>query len=173
MQHHHEALNNARKNLIKTWNLLRQPVPGKSKQNKCHYQNPTISASTFNNFFCNSRGENVQQLETEASEQYIWCAGYRHERTHPRIMRKSSLCSPQPVQAADVILAISKLKNTKSTGHDQIDLQHIKESQLVTSPYITFIINTYIVTEVFLKLWKHFIIPIRKSGDIEEPTNFK
>ena len=71
MQHYHEALNNARKNPIETWNLLRQPVPGKSKQNKCHFQNPTISASTFNNFFCNSRGENVQQLETEASEQYI------------------------------------------------------------------------------------------------------
>ena len=29
----------------------------------------------------------------------------------------------------DVILAISKLKNTKSTGHDQIILQHIKENR--------------------------------------------
>ena len=51
----------------------------------------------------------------------------RHERTHPRITKTSSLWSPQPVQAADVILAISKLKITKSTGHDQINLQHVKK----------------------------------------------
>ena len=94
----------------------------------------------------------------------------KHERTHPRITRKSSLWSPQPVQAADVVLAISKLKNTKSTGHDQISLQHIKE----TIPYINLIINTSIVTNLFPKPWKHsIIIPIHKSGDIEEPTNFK
>ena len=81
---------------------------------------------------------------------------------------------PQPVQAADVILAISKLKNTKSTGHDQINLQHVKESPMVTIPYITLIINTSIVTKVFPNPWKHSIrIPIHKSGDIEEPTNFR
>ena len=98
----------------------------------------------------------------------------KHERTHPRITRKSSLWSPQPVQAADVILAMSKLKNIKSTGHDQINLQHIKESLMVTIPYITLIINTSIVTKVFPKPWKHSImIPIHKSGNIEEPTNFR
>ena len=43
-----------------------------------------------------------------------------------------------------------------------------------TIPYITLIINTSIVTKVFLKLWKHsIIIPIHKSGDIEEPSNFR
>ena len=78
------------------------------------------------------------------------------------------------MQAANVILAISKLKNTKSTGHDKINLQHIKESLMVTIPYITLIINTSIVTKVFPKPWKHsIIIPIHKSGDIEEPTNFR
>ena len=51
MLHYHEALNNARKNPKDTWNLLRQLVPGKSKQNKCNFENPTRSASTFNTFF--------------------------------------------------------------------------------------------------------------------------
>ena len=69
LQHYHEALNNARKNPKDSWNLIRQLAPGKSKQNKCNFQNPTISASTFNN--CNSRGENVQRRETEASDQWI------------------------------------------------------------------------------------------------------
>ena len=45
MQYYHEALNNARKNPKDTWNLLRQLVPGKSKQINCNFQNPTISAS--------------------------------------------------------------------------------------------------------------------------------
>ena len=41
------------KNLKDTWNepILRQLVPGKSKQNKCNFQNPTTSARTFNNVF--------------------------------------------------------------------------------------------------------------------------
>ena len=75
MQHYHEALNNARKNHKDTWNRLRQLVPGKSQPNKCNFQDPTISASTFNNFFCNSREENVHGSETEASDQWIWYAG--------------------------------------------------------------------------------------------------
>ena len=33
MQHYREALNNARKNPKDTWNLLKQPIPGKLKQN--------------------------------------------------------------------------------------------------------------------------------------------
>ena len=47
---------------------------------------------------------------------------------------------------------------------------------MVTIPYITLIINTSIITtKVFPELSKHpiIIIPIHKSGDIEEPTNFR
>ena len=74
-----------------------------------------------------------------------------------------------PVQEADVILAKSKLKNTKSTGHDEINLQHIKESLMVTIPYITLIINTSVATKVYPKPWKHsVIIPIHKSDKILE-----
>ena len=71
-------------------------------------------------------------------------------------------------------LTLTKLKNTKSTGHDQMNPQHTEESLMVTIPYITLIINTLIVTKVFPKPWKHsIIIPILKSYDIEEPTNFR
>ena len=52
----------------------------------------------------------------------VWLVVYvkqRHQTNGDRGIR------PQPVQAADVILAISKLKNTMSTGQDQIHLQHI------------------------------------------------
>ena len=61
-----------------------------------------------------------------------------------------------------------------STAHDQINLQHIKESLMVSITYIALIINTSIVTNVFPKPRKHsIIIPIHKFGDIEEPINFR
>ena len=54
-------------------------------------------------------------------------------REHILGSRESSRCVvPNLVQAADVTLAISNLKNTKSTAHDRINLQHIIESQMVT-----------------------------------------
>ena len=53
-------------------------------------------------------------------------------------------------------------------------LQHVKESLMVTIPYITLIIDTSIVTKAFPKPWKHSIIAsIHKSCDIEELTNFR
>ena len=62
----------------------------------------------------------------------------------------------------------------KMLGFRVCHLQHIKESLMVTILYIRLIINTSIVTNVFPKSWKHsIIIPIHKSGDIEEPTNFR
>ena len=75
-----------------------------------------------------------------------------------------------PTMQYNVTLAISKLKSTKSTEHDQINRQHIKESFMVTIPYTALIINTSIITKVFPESWKHsIIIPIHKTG----PTNFR
>ena len=104
MPHYHEALNNARKNPKDTWNLLRQLVPGKSKQTKCNFQNPTRSASTFDDFFATA-GEKTYNDVKQRHQTNGFDVQARHERTHPRITKKSSLWSPQPVQAADVILA--------------------------------------------------------------------
>ena len=39
-QHYHEVLKNARTNPKDTWNLLRQLVPWKSKQNKYNFRTP-------------------------------------------------------------------------------------------------------------------------------------
>ena len=106
MQHYHEALKNARTNPKDTWNLLRQLVPGKSKQNKFNFQNPTISASTFNNFFATAAREKTYNEVKQRNLSNVLDVQARHERTHLRITRKSSLWTPQPIQAADVILAI-------------------------------------------------------------------
>ena len=88
------------------------PSTGKIEAKQMQFPELHHSASTFNNFFATA-GEKTyngvkQRLQTNGFD-----VQGRHERTHPRITRKASLWSPQPVQAADVILAISKLKNTK------------------------------------------------------------
>ena len=111
MQHYHETLNNARNFFKNTWNLLRQLVPGKLKQNKCNFQNPTRSTSTFNDFFATAWEKMYHDVKWRHQTNGFDVQA-RHERTHPWIMKNSSLWSPLPVQAADVILAISKLKNT-------------------------------------------------------------
>ena len=121
----------------------------------------------------NSRGENVQRPQTEASDQWSWCAGKAWENTstdHEKV-----LVVECPTRTSGKFnISYIEIKNTKSTGHDQINLQRIKEGLMVTIPYITLIINTSMVTKVFPTLWKHsIIIPIHKSGDIEEPTNFR
>ena len=90
MQHYHEALNNDKTNPKDTWNLLRQLVPGKSKQNKCNFQNSTISASTFNNFFATA-GEKTYNDVRQRHHTNGFDMQAKHERTHPRITRKSSL----------------------------------------------------------------------------------
>ena len=60
-----------------------------------------------------------------------------HERTNPRITKNTSLWSPQPVQAADVTLAISKLKNTKSIEHDQRLSMIIISKKVLWLQYLT------------------------------------
>ena len=72
MQHYHEACTQ------ECWSKFqidlepaKKAVPRKSKQTESNFQNPTVGASTFNNFFCNNRGENVHRCETEASDQWI------------------------------------------------------------------------------------------------------
>ena len=66
MQLYHEELNNARKIPKETWNLLREPHPNQMQSNatptKCNFQNPTISASTFSNFFATA-GEKTYNVE--------------------------------------------------------------------------------------------------------------
>ena len=63
------------------------------------------------------------------------------------------------------------LKLNANSIHCSFNLQHIKESLMVTILCITLIINISIVTKVFPKLWKHtIIIPIHKS--VKGKTSF-
>ena len=106
------------------------------------FPEPHHKCKNLSHFFCNDKRENIQYEVKQRQQTSGLDMQHVHERTNPQITKKTSLWSPLPVQAAEVTLAISKLKNTKSTGRGLINLQHIKESYMVTVPYITLIINT-------------------------------
>ena len=96
MQHYHEALKKARTNPKDTWHLLRQLVPGESKQNKCNFQNPTMSASTFNNFFATAEEKTHNDVKQRHQTNLLDVQGIGM-REHIYGLRESPLCGvPNP-----------------------------------------------------------------------------
>ena len=87
--------------------------------NKCNLQHPTLSARTVNNCFATTGGKTYNEVK---QRQQISGLDVKpmHERTNPRITKKTSLWSSETVQAADVTLALSKLKNTNQQGTIQL-----------------------------------------------------
>ena len=81
---------------------------------------------------------------------------------------------PKQVSQHEVRRAIFALKNTNSSGIDGLALQYLKDSLIVTLPYISTVINTSLANETFPEIWKYAIIKaIHKSGDKNEPSNFR
>ena len=109
MQHYHEALNNAKKIPKDIWNLLRQLVPGKSKQNKCNFQNPTISASTFNNFFATAGEKTYNDVKQRHQPMDSICRLSMREHIHgswetPRCLvptRTSGRCNTSHIETQE------------------------------------------------------------------------
>jgi len=81
----------------------------------------------------------------------------------------------KPPHYVDIDMAISKLKNGKTTGHDQIPVECITEGGKELKKVIYEPISKIWVEEIVLHEWKHGIIvshewkhgiiyPIRKMG---------
>ncbi len=80
----------------------------------------------------------------------------------------------QPVDANTAILTIKQLKECNSCGSDHISLRFILDALPVIIPYITYIINTSIVTGTFPAAWKHAIVtPLFKKGDPKEIGKYR
>ena len=99
-----------------TWILLRKLVPGKSKQNKCNFQNLTVSASTFNDFFATG-GEKTYNEMKHRHQTNGFDVQARHETPVWSPMGPTPMGTPHcgvPIRSSGiVILAISKLKNNQ------------------------------------------------------------
>lgn len=160
----HKELKEKRNNSKETWATLKQVIPGKAKSTSCAFKCEKQTVEKFNDFF-SKIGESTFKTVTDLSESpQIEINNQDNEQGW----------HPKTIVFGDVTKIISKMKNTNSTGHDDISIRYIKESLMATINHITHIINTSITTSVFPSAWKHAIITaIHKSGDVEEPTNFR
>ena len=78
------------------------------------------------------------------------------------------------VHPRDIKKIISKLKNSKSTGVDDIDTRTIKLIASDILPALTHIVNLSIAQSVFPSLWKLAkVIPLLKKGDALTPKNYR
>ncbi len=170
---YHAELKEARSNPKETWNIIQKIVPYQPRMKKPQIEHSVPAANSFNQFFA-SVGETVYKEVRQNSSSALTSAilSPDHKSQTPKIQHQK--WSPEPTTEASIERIIYSLKNTKSTGADNISLQHIKDSLPVTLKYITVIINTSIVTNSFPEQWKHAeIFLIHKSGDPTEPANFR
>ena len=170
IKYHHEALEVCRNNQKETWNVLKRIVPFKKKTISPTYPNPQATADKFNNYFASVGQQVSEEVTLEADQGLQGLQGFCEGRDQaPNVKWK-----PMQVSQHEVKRAIFALKNTNSTGIDGLALQYLKDSLIVTLPYISTVINSSIANEIFPEIWKHAIIKtIHKSGDKNDPSNFR
>ena len=80
--------------------------------------------------------------------------------------------SPKPISAEQVLGIIKALKNSKSTGLDNLDTYIVKLVTPIILPALTHVINLSIRDGVFPSIWKKSkVVPLLKKGDALNPKN--
>jgi len=124
--------------------------------------NPKDVAETFNNYFINV-ADNLKSNPPEAMNKLINSTSMSEETM---ILN--------PTCPAEVLYVIKNLKNSKSTGWDEIPTSVIKASAEVIVKPITFLINQSFNTGIFPEHLKYAIIkPLHKHKDKTEVSNYR
>jgi len=168
------------------WKIMKDIVPNKGAKSDLRYDNPEIIANEFNTYLVNV-GSNLfhEVKDKNANPQSSTSDGETNginvnSHDQPQKCKENSIHTyktwrPEPVHPYDICRAISLLNNTNATGDDGIALRYIKDSLLVTSSYITIMINTSIVTGIVPKSWKHAVVSLKykNKGNKSDPSNFR
>ena len=76
--------------------------------------------------------------------------------------------------AEEISNGISKLKNNKASGLDSISNEMIKASAPIILPFLVIFFNKILETKEYPDEWAVGIItPIHKSGEIDDPDNYR
>ena len=137
---------------------------------KLEFDNPKDKADQFNHFFAH-----VGKCTYEKTQEILNNYNEQGARTTTTIIDSNiEIFRPQPIDVETVMFTIMKLNNSNAFGVDGIPTRFIKDSLFVIAFYVTVIINTSIVTGVYPSIWKHPLVdPNHKSGDINDPSNFR
>ena len=82
--------------------------------------------------------------------------------------------SPKPISTEQVLGIIKALKNSKSTGLDNLDTYIVKLVTPIILPALTHVINLSIRDGDFPSIWKKSkVVPLLKKGDALNPKNYR
>ena len=143
-----------RKNPIDTWNIATSTW--KIEANQMQFLEPHQKCQHFQQRFFNNMGENVQRRETEASEQWIWWAGWAWENTftdHEKVLvvesptRTCGKCNISYIETQEhyVHWAWSSTYQRKSNGYHPIhyiNYQYIDSHKGISEPVEALYYNT-------------------------------
>ena len=106
--------------------------------------------------------------------------GIPESNTDPSAKLKESMSDRQcsfalkTVDPEEVLKVLKSLKNSKSTGTDNIDTWVIKLVASDILPALTHIINLSMMQSKFSTMWKHAkVVPLLKKGDTLAPKNYR
>ena len=152
---------------VKTWlNWNNSGPPSQLFHQGRLINSPAGLAGTMNSFFIDK--VNTLRLGIPAAD------------TDPLKKLKASLTGRQciltfrTVHPAEVLKVINGLKDSKSTGTDNIDTWVIKLAAQDILPALTHIINLSIQQSIFPSMWKHAkVVPLLKKGDPLTAKNYR
>jgi hypothetical protein len=158
-------------NLAKTWKVLNNMTNRSQKpkiidqieKNNMKINDPRDIAEEFNQFFVNVGPELAKQIP--------------HTLNSPKEFLRDNYCKSMffiPSTAEEISDIISNLKNSTSSGYDNIPIKIIKECKLELSPILSHINNYSMLEGIFpdsLKIAK--VVPIYKNGNALAVSNYR
>ena len=161
-------LHECRGDSAKLWKAFNQVLPAKLtptfsslKVDDITYTTAKSIADGFNTFFV-SVGNKLAECFSHCSEE------------SGSLGTCNSTFTIAPVTSEFVSKCIIQLKSNKATGLDKISARMIKDAVSVITPSLTKLFNLSIQEKVFPNNWKSArIIPIYKSGDKQNPSNYR
>ena len=161
----------ARDSIAKTWSILNQltkKTDSKGAINKIEIGNtvisdPAVIAQKFNDFFVNVGSDLVKKIPTSSHTPTDFLTGN---------YCKSMFFSPTtPEEVSDII---NHLKNSNSTGVDNISVKLIKACGSILFQILSHINNHSLVSGIFpdaLKIAE--VVPVFKNGDVKCISNYR
>jgi len=162
----HRRLLSCKNDIKSLWKNINQITPFKRKSSNIPVEIKNVaSANKFNNYFC-TIGESVFK-EVNKSGNILNTVGQKlHD--YPQF-------DIHEVTTREVLETVKSLKDSNSTGIDNIKTSFIKDSVDSLLTIITFLVNYSIKTRKVPQLWKTaIVIPIYKNvGSKTDPSNYR
>ena len=169
--HYSNKILNANSNTTTTWKIIKEMIGKRTEPpptenftlNGTKIPNTSYCANNFNSFFTSIGPD----LANKINNSNIQFAEFLSERNHDSLFFN-------PTNPTEIINITRSLKNSKSSGHDQINMSLLKQIIHPLANPLTYIFNKSLSIGVFPELFKLAKInPIFKKDNPHEITNYR